>query len=255
MDSIHDQQATAGKIRVLTVVDTISRFSPVLDPRLSYCGEDVVQTLEATSAAVGYPKTIRVDQGSEFICRDLDLWTYTNGVTQDFSRPGKPTDNAYIEAFNGCFRAECLNTYWFLRLADAREKLEESRRHYNVDRPHGAIGNKPPITLVNPGEATGPSPRPLPGSSNPGRSREWCRIRRSRTLPLNGNHRGSTSNTTRLQCWAGAAVARDTGAASESRASDNQNWAQALAATLYGSLARHDRHARTSLRRRSLTEE
>ena len=106
----------------------------------------------------GYPKTIRVDQGSEFISRDLDLWAYTNGVTLDFSRPGKPTDNAYIEAFNGRFRAECLNTHWFLTLADARDKLEEWCRFYNQDRPHGAIGNKPPITLMNPGVVPSPSP-------------------------------------------------------------------------------------------------
>jgi putative transposase len=114
--------------------------------------------LEATCAVVGYPKSIRVDQGSEFISRDLDLWAYIHGVTLDFSRPGKPTDNAYIEAFNGRFRAECLNTHWFLTLADAREKLEEWRRYYNEDRPHGAIGNKPPITLMNPGDAPSPSP-------------------------------------------------------------------------------------------------
>ncbi|GAY23150.1 mobile element protein [Sphingobium fuliginis] len=158
MDFVHDQLATGRKIRVLTVVDTFSRFSPVLDPRFSYRGEDVVQTLETTCAVVGYPRTIRVDQGSEFISRDLDLWAYTNGVTLDFSRPGKPTDNAYIEAFNGRFRAECLNTHWFLTLADAREKLEDWRRYYNEDRPHGAIGNKPPITLMNPGDAPSPSP-------------------------------------------------------------------------------------------------
>ena len=79
-------------------------------------------------------------------------------LTLDFSRPGKPTDNAYIEAFNGRFRAECLNTHWFLTLADAREKLEDWRRYYNEDRPHGAIGNKPPITLMNPGDAPSPSP-------------------------------------------------------------------------------------------------
>lgn len=67
-------------------------------------------------------------------------------------------DNAFIEAFNGRFRAECLNTHWFLTLADAREKLEKWRRYYNEDRPHGAIGNKPPITLINPGDAPSPSP-------------------------------------------------------------------------------------------------
>ena len=110
------------KIRVLTVVDTFSRFSPVLDARFSYRAEDVVQTLEQVCAAVGYPKTIRVDQGSEFVSRDLDLWAYAKGVTLDFSRPGKPTDNAFIEAFNSRVRAECLNAHWFLTLADAARK-------------------------------------------------------------------------------------------------------------------------------------
>lgn len=114
------------KIRVLTVVDTFSRFSPVIDPRFSYRAEDVVATLERICVATGYPKTIGVDQGSKFINRDLDLWTFAKGVTLDFSRPGKPTDNASIEAFNGRFRAECLNTHSFLILADAREKLEDA---------------------------------------------------------------------------------------------------------------------------------
>lgn len=105
---------------------------------------------------VGYPKTIRVDQGSEFVSRDLDLWAYQHGVELDFSGPGKPTDNAFIEAFNGRFRAECLNAHWFLSLADAREKMEAWRRYYNEDRPHGAIGYKAPIALMNPDGATGP---------------------------------------------------------------------------------------------------
>jgi putative transposase len=69
-----------------------------------------VRTLDQAYAIVGYPKTIRVDQGSEFISRDLDLWAYARGVTLDFSRPGKPTDNAYAEAFNSRVRAECMRS-------------------------------------------------------------------------------------------------------------------------------------------------
>lgn len=99
----------------------------VLDPRFNYRGEDDAATLDAACQAPGYPKTIRVDNGSEFIPRDMDLWAYTNGFTLDFSRPGKPTDNAFIEAFNGRFRAECLNAHWFLSLADAREILAVNR--------------------------------------------------------------------------------------------------------------------------------
>ncbi len=158
MDFVHDQLATGKKIRVLTVVDTFSRFSPVIDPKFSYRAEDVVATLERVCATTGYPRTIRVDQGSEFVSRDLDLWAYAKGVTLDFSRPGKPTDNAFIEAFNGRFRSECLNAHWFLTLADAREKMEDWLRYYNEVRPHGAIGNKPPISLQNTGGAASPSP-------------------------------------------------------------------------------------------------
>jgi len=156
MDFVHDQLATGTKIRVLTVVDIFSRYSPIIDPRLSYRGEHVVQSLERACSRIGYPKTIRVDQGTEFVSRDLDLWAYTNGVTLDFSRPGKPTDNAFIEAFNGRFRVECLNAHWFLSLADAREKMEDWRSYYNEDRPHGAIGQKPPITLQNIAGASSP---------------------------------------------------------------------------------------------------
>jgi putative transposase len=100
----------------------------------------------------------RVDQGSEFVSRDVDLWADTKGVTLDFSRPGKPTDNAFAEGFNGRLRAERLNAQWFLTLADAQEKLEAWRRYYNEERPHGAMGNKPPISLQNAGGASSPPP-------------------------------------------------------------------------------------------------
>ena len=99
MDFVHDQLVTGRKVRVLTIIDTFSRFSPATDPRFSYRGEDVVRTLESVCRRYGYPKTIRVDQGSEFVSRDLDLWAYHKGVVLDFSRPGKPTDNAFIESF------------------------------------------------------------------------------------------------------------------------------------------------------------
>ena len=155
MDFVHDQLATGRKIRVLTIVDTFSRYSPTVDPRFSYRAEDVVLTLEKICKVTGYPQTIRVDQGSEFISRDLDLWAYSHGVVLDFSRPGKPTDNAFIESFNGKFRAECLNAHWFMSLDDARRKMEGWLKDYNEVRPHSAIGNKTPISLTNyPGAST-----------------------------------------------------------------------------------------------------
>ncbi|ARQ13183.1 IS3 family insertion sequence transposase protein (plasmid) [Rhizobium etli] len=125
-----DQLATGRKIRVLTAVDTFSRFSPAVDARFCYRGEDVVQTLERVCRQIAYPAAIRVDNGSEFISRDLDLWAYHKGVLLHFSRPGKPTDNSYIESY-GKFRAECLNAHWFMSLDDARAKMEDWRREYN----------------------------------------------------------------------------------------------------------------------------
>jgi putative transposase len=148
MDFVHDQTALGSKIRILTIVDTFTRFSPAVEPRFRFTGADVVETLERVNKCYGLPKVIRVDQGSEFVSRDLDLWAYQRGVTLDFSRPGKPTDNAFIESFNGKFRSECLNAHWFMCLADAAEKCEAWRRDYNEVRPHSAIGNKPPVTLI-----------------------------------------------------------------------------------------------------------
>ena len=116
----------------------------------------MIGVLERVCSEVGYPASIRVDQSSEFISRDLDLWAYTRNVTLDFSRPGKLTDNAFIESFNGKLRAECLNQHRFMSLDDAVRKCEAWRRHYNEVRPHSAIGNKPPISLVNRSAAHGP---------------------------------------------------------------------------------------------------
>lgn len=155
MDFVHDQLATGPKLRILTIVDTFSRYAPAVVPRFRFRASDVVEVLERVCAQVGYPGSIRVDQGSEFISRELDLWAYMKGVTLDFSRPGKPTDNAFIESFNGKFRAECLNAHWFMSLGDAVTKCEAWRRDYNEERPHSAIGNKPPITLQKRSGANG----------------------------------------------------------------------------------------------------
>ena len=92
---------------------------------------------------------IRVDNGPEFISKDVDLWAYWNQVKLDFIRPGKPTDNAYIESFNGKCRQECLNENWFLSLEDAEEKIESWRQDYNTSRPHSSLGNKTPSEFAD----------------------------------------------------------------------------------------------------------
>jgi putative transposase len=136
MDFLSDQIFDGRKIRVLTIVDNYTRISPAIDVRLTYRGADVAATLERVGLVYGRPKRIRVDNGPEFISKELDLWAYLNGIELDFSRPGKPTDNAFAESFNGKFRSECLNAYWFLSLDDARSKCEAWRREYNCASEH-----------------------------------------------------------------------------------------------------------------------
>lgn len=80
-------------------------------------GEDVVMVLNRILLQRGSPKVLFCDNGSEFTSQAMDLWAYRNQVRIDFSRPGKPTDNAFVESFNGTLRAECLDAHWFTTLA------------------------------------------------------------------------------------------------------------------------------------------
>ena len=155
MDFVHDQLATGTRLRVLTIVDTFSRFSPALEPRFSFRGADVVRCWKSRARDRVAGKHSR--RPGHRVCIARFGPVDHRGVTLDFSRPGKPTDNAFIEAFNSRFRAECLNTHWFLSLADAREKMEDWRKYYNEERPHGAIGQKTPIMLLDHDGAASPA--------------------------------------------------------------------------------------------------
>jgi putative transposase len=148
MGFMSDQLFDCTRVRILTIVDVFTKLSPAVDVRRSYRGSDVVGTLERVTKAYGIPKEIRVDNGPEFISKDLDLWEYLNAVALEFSRPGKPTDNAFIESFNGKFREECLDASWFLSENDARSKCEAWRKEYNELRPHSSIGQQTPVEFA-----------------------------------------------------------------------------------------------------------
>jgi len=139
MDFVADALFDGRKLRALTVVDNYTRESLAIDVGQSLKGDDVVATLNRIAATRGLPATIKVDNGSEFISKVMDRWAYERGIELDFSRPGKPTDNAKIESFNGRLRQECLNLHWFLSLDDARTKIEAWRQYYNETRPHSAL--------------------------------------------------------------------------------------------------------------------
>jgi putative transposase len=144
MDFMTDSLVDGRRFRAMTIVDNVSRVSPAIEVDTSLTGERVVAGLERLKATVGLPKRIAVDNGPEFISKALDAWAYKNQVTLEFSRLGKPTDNAYVESFNGHFRQECLDQHWFETLAEAREVIEAWRVEYNEERPHRALGQQTP---------------------------------------------------------------------------------------------------------------
>jgi len=150
MDFVSDQLFDGTKLRILTIVDAFTRFSPAIKARKSFKPNEVVNTLERVPRQYGVPKEIHVDNGPEFISRALDLWAYMNGVTLDFSRPGKPRGNAFVENSNSKFQAECLNTAWFLSLFEAQAKCEAWRRDYDEVRPHSSLGHQHPAELILP---------------------------------------------------------------------------------------------------------
>jgi len=153
MDFMSDQLFDGRRFRLLTIVDDFTRESLAIEVGRRLSGDDVARVLDRIRSTRGaLPEKIRVDNGTEFTSKRLDQWAYLSGVRLDFSRPGTPTDNGLIEAFNGRLRAECLNENWFLSLADAVEKIASWRLHYNTERPHSALGNLAPEEFA---ESTG----------------------------------------------------------------------------------------------------
>jgi len=148
LDFISDRLADGRAFRVLTLVDNVSRVSPALEADFSLTGKRVTEVLDSAARLHGLPKAICVDNGPEFAGRELDAWAYRRGVRICFSRPGKPTDNAFAESFNGRFRQECLNTHWFAGMEDARKKIESWRKEYNTERPHSSLGMRTPAEFL-----------------------------------------------------------------------------------------------------------
>ena len=149
MDFVCDSLFNGRRFRALKIVDNFSRECPAIEIGHSIKGEDVMAVMERLVQDRGVPERIQCDNGSEFISKVLNKWAYEDGVTMDFSRPGKPMDNALIESFNGSFRDECMNVNLFLSIEDAREKIELWRQDYNESRPYSSLGDLTP--RISPG--------------------------------------------------------------------------------------------------------
>ena len=128
------------RIRVLTIVDDLSRESVYIGVGSNCRGHQVAGLLAIVSRRRFVPKKIRVDNGPEFTSVALDQWAYWNEVQLVFSRPATPTDNAHIESFNARLRQECLNAHWFESIEEARSKIRAWQHQYNEEHPHSALG-------------------------------------------------------------------------------------------------------------------
>lgn len=144
MDFVADQLVDGTRFRALTVVDVFTREALSIAVGRRLVAADVVAVCNRLAAQRGSPVRVFVDNGSEFSGRLLDLWAYHNHTHLDFSRPGKPTDNCFVETFNGSLRDECLNVHWFETLEEAKQKIEAWRVDYNESRPHQALTDLTP---------------------------------------------------------------------------------------------------------------
>lgn len=156
MDFVHDQLSSGRKFRVLTVIDKWHRLCVTLQADHALTGQSVVDALNEIAQERELPYAITVDHGTEFTSKVLDEWCYLRGVKLDFIRPGKPTENSFIESFNGRLRDECLNVHEFATLDEVRAVLKAWRDDYNHHRPHGSLGRLTPSEFAAKGQKTDP---------------------------------------------------------------------------------------------------
>jgi len=173
MDFVHDALAEGRRIKLLTVLDALTRQCLAIEVATSISGRHVARVLERLCRLWGTPASIQTDNGPEFVSQALRTWADGHAIAQQFIQPGKPTQNGHIESFNGRLRDECLNDHWFISLADAREKIEAWRIDYNSLRPHSSLADRTPNQFAAAARRLGtlgalpPVPRSLPHAGQP----------------------------------------------------------------------------------------
>lgn len=144
MDFVMDALTNSRRFKCLTCVDDFTKECLTITAAFGISGVQVTRILDSIALFRGYPTTIRTDQNPEFTCRALDQWAFEHGVELRLIQPGKPTQNGFIESFNGRFRDECLNEYWFSDILHARKTINDWRQDYNECRPHSALNYQTP---------------------------------------------------------------------------------------------------------------
>jgi putative transposase len=183
LDFVSDTLTDSRRFRMLTVVDDFTRECVALVADTSLSGLRVGRELDAVIAHRGRPQTIVSDNGTEFTSMAILRWSQETQIDWHYIAPGKPTQNAFIESFNGRLRDELLNETLFRSLDHAREALTDWKDDYNTVRPHSAIGNVPPATYAKLSDPEmqrdgslellrGSAPRPVASPSQHGSNEE-----------------------------------------------------------------------------------
>ena len=147
MDFVHDQLADGRSFRILNIMDDFNREIIAQEADTSLPATRVIRVLERVCAEYGLPKAIRSDNGPEFVSHAMKRWCEQQGIDHQFIRPGKPTENAYVERSHRTLREELLNLFTFSTLHEVREHLWTWSEDYNRHRPHSALGYQTPIDL------------------------------------------------------------------------------------------------------------
>ena len=145
MDFMCDSLVDGRRFRLLNIIDDYNRESLAIEIDTSLPALRVIRALNQLIQTRSKPKSIRVDNGPEFISDRLQQWCDDRGITLQFIQPGKPMQNGFVERNNGSLRKELLDAYLFYSLQEVREMAEEWQRDYNHERPHEALGNVPPV--------------------------------------------------------------------------------------------------------------
>lgn len=148
MDFMSDALRGGRRIRILNVLDVLSREGLASEVDTSLPARRVVQTLDEIALERGYPAWISLDNGPEFQSAALDAWAHEHRVRLAFIEPGKPIQNAVVESYNGRMRDECLNVNWWSTIDEARCGIEAHRIDYNEVRPHGSLDNRTPAEFA-----------------------------------------------------------------------------------------------------------
>lgn len=148
LDFMHDSLWNGRTYRLLNVIDDYNRQVLAIEADSSIPSLRVIRVLDRLKEVRGLPQMIRVDNGPEFISKNLDLWCKDNKITLVFIQPGEPTQNAFIERFNGSLRRELLNAYIFRTIDEVKEKAFLWMTDYNQNRPHKSLNYKAPMDMI-----------------------------------------------------------------------------------------------------------